>query len=163
MAHADLVADLPELPQGVGGLVELPSRFKADGVDNEMGVDMFRVTMGGDLDLMPRPRPGGKLQTYLVGLLISDLLLRGKGLNVLIEIDAIQLIPGSFGGEELREGVGAVTVQPGHIPPPILGIRGLVLPLAVADHGFHGAGMLLRFLDVGHSRQGFPPMRIRAS
>ena len=74
MAHTYLVADLPELPQGVGGLVELHPRFKADGVDDEVGVDMFRVTVSGHLDLMPRPRPGGELQTDDVSLLVSDLL-----------------------------------------------------------------------------------------
>ena len=76
MAYADLVADLPKLPQGVGGLVELHPRFEADGVDHEMGVDVFRVTMGSDLDLMPRPRPGGELQANLVCLLVSYLLFR---------------------------------------------------------------------------------------
>lgn len=163
MAHTDFITDLPELPQGVGGLVELQPRFKADGVDHEMGVDMFGVTMGGNLHLMPRPRPGGELQTDGVRLLVSDLLLGRKGLDVLVEIDAVQLVVGGLGGEKFRESVGTVTVQTGHIPPSIFGVRGLVLSLAVAHHRFHGADVLLRFLDVGYGRQGFPPMRIRDS
>ena len=72
--HANLVADLPELPQGGGCLAELHPGFKADGVDHKVGVDMFRVTMGGHLHLMPRPGLGGKLQTDCVGLFIGDVL-----------------------------------------------------------------------------------------
>ena len=163
MAHTDLVADLPKLPQGVGGLVEFLPRFEADGVDDEVGVDVVSVTMGGDLYFVSRPGFCSELQTNLVCLLVSDLLTGRERLDVLVEIDPIQLVVGGLGGEELREGVGAVAVQPSHIPPPILGIGGLVLPLAVADHRFHGADVLLRFLDVGYGRQGFPPMWIRAS
>ena len=76
MAHTDLVADLPELPQGGGSLVELLPRLETDGVDNEVCMDVFRVAVGGHLDLMPRPRLRRKLQTNGVGLFVGDLLLR---------------------------------------------------------------------------------------
>jgi hypothetical protein len=41
--HADFVADLPELPQGGRGLAELHSRFKADGVDHKVGMDVLGI------------------------------------------------------------------------------------------------------------------------
>ena len=75
-----------------------------------MGVHMLGIAVGGHLHLMSRPCLGGKLQTDFVSLLISDLLFRGKGLNVLVEIDAVQLVVGGLGGEEFRKGIGAVAV-----------------------------------------------------
>ena len=161
--HADLVADLPELPQGGGCLAELHPGFKADGVDHKVGVDMFRVTMGGHLHLMPRPGLGRKLQTDGVCLLVADVLPRRKRLNVLVEIDAVQLVVGGLCGEKLRESIGAVAVQTGHISPSCFRVCGLVLPLAVAHHSFHGADVLLGFLDIGYSCHPLPPMRISSS
>ena len=75
MAHTDLVADLTELPQGVGGLVELLPRLEADGVDNEVCMDVFRIAVGGHLDFIPRPCLGRELQANSVGLFVGDLLL----------------------------------------------------------------------------------------
>ena len=74
MLHADLVADLPELPQGGGCLAELHPGFKADGVDHEVGMDMLVIAVGSYLHLVPRPGLGGKLQTDCVGLFIGDVL-----------------------------------------------------------------------------------------
>ena len=163
MLHANLVTDLPELPQGGGGLAELHPRFEADGVDHEVGMDMLGIAVGGYLHLMPRPCLGGKLQTDFVSLLISDLLFRGKGLNILVEIDPIQLVIGSLGGEKFCEGIGAVAVQPGHISDTGFRVGGLVLSLAVAHHRLHGTDVLLGFLDVGYSCQPLPPIRISSS
>ena len=163
MLHADLVADLPELPQSGGCLAELHPRFKADGVDHKVGVDMPGIAVGGHLYLMPRPGLGGKLQTDGVGLFIGDVLVGRKGLNVLVEIDAVQLVVGGLGGEEFREGIGAVAVQSGHIADSSFWIGGLVLPLAVSHHCLHGADVLFRFLDVGYSCQPLPPMRTSSS
>ena len=74
MFHADFVADLPELPQSGWGLAEFHPRFKADGVDHKVGVDMLGIAVGGHLYLMPRPGLGSKLQTDCVGLFIGDVL-----------------------------------------------------------------------------------------
>ena len=161
--HADLVADLPELPQSGRGLAELHPGFKADGVDHEVGMDMLGIAVGGHLHLISRPGFGGKLQTDGVGLFIGDVLVGRKGLNVLVEIDAVQLVVGGLGGEEFREGIGAVAVQSGHIADSSFWIGGLVLPLAVAHHRLHGADVLFRFLDVGYSCQPLPPMRTSSS
>lgn len=163
MFHADFVADLPELPQGGRGLAELHSRFKADGVDHKVGVDVPGIAVGGHLHLVPRPCLGSKLQTDCVGLFIGDVLVGRKGLNVLVEIDPVQLVVGGLGGEEFREGIGAVAVQSGHITDAGFRVCGLVLPLAVSHHCFHGADVLFRFLDVGYSCQPLPPMRTSSS
>ena len=163
MLHADLVADLPELPQGGGCLAELHPRFKADGVDHKVGVYMLGIAVGGHLHLMPRPGFGSKLQTDGVRLLIGDVLIWGKGLNVLVEIDPVQLIVGGLGGEEFREGIDAVAVQSGYVSNPGFRVGGLILPLAVAHHRLHGADVLLGFLDVGYSCQPLPPMRTSSS
>ena len=163
MLHADLVADLPELPQGGGGLAELHPCFKADGVDHKVGVNMPGIAVGSHLHLMPRPGLGGKLQTDGVCLLVADVLVGRKGLNVLVEIDAVQLVVGGLRGEEFREGIGAVAVQSGHIADACFGVGGLVLPLAVAHHCFHGTDVLLGLLDVGYSCQPLPPMRTSSS
>lgn len=103
MLHTNLVADLPKLSQRSGGLAELHPGFKADGVDHEVGMYMLRIAVGGHLYLMPRPSLGSKLQTDFVSLLIGDLFFERKGLYVLVEIDAIQLVVGSLGGEKFRE------------------------------------------------------------
>ena len=163
MLHADLVADQPKLPQSGGGLVELHPRFKTDGVDHEVGVDMLGIAVGGHLHLMPRPGLGCKLQTDFVGLLIGDLFFRGKGLHILVEIDSIQLVVGGLGGQKFHKRICSVAVQPGHISDAGFGIGGLVLPLAIAHYSLHGADVLLGFLDVGYSCQPLPPMRTSSS
>lgn len=161
--HADFVADLPELAEGVGVLAELPPCLKADGIDDEVGVDMPGITVGGHLHLMPRPGFRSKFQTDGMGLGIGDVFPGGKGLDILVEVDAVQLVVGSLGGEKFREGILAVAVESGHIPAPGFGVGDLVFALAVAHDGFHGADMLLGFPDVGHSRHLLPPMRTSSS
>ena len=110
MLHTNLVADLPELPQSGGGLAELHPRFKADRVDHEVGMYMLGIAVGGHLHLMPRPGLGCKLQTDFVGLLIGDLLLGRKGLDILVEIDSVQLVVGGLGGQKFQKGIGSITV-----------------------------------------------------
>ena len=163
MLHTDLIADLPELPQCGGSLVELHPGFKTDGVDHEVGMYMLGITVGGHLHLMPRPSPGRKLQTDLVGLLVCDLFLGRKGLNILVEIDPVQLVVGGLGGQKFHKRIGAVAVQPGDISDAGFRVGGLVLPLAVPHHRFHGADMLLGFLDVAYSCHPLPPMRTSSS
>ena len=163
VCHADLVADLPELAEGVGVLAELPPCLKADGIDDEVGVDMPGIAVGGHLHLMPRPGLRRKLQPDGMGLGIGDVLPGGKGLDILVEVDAVQLVVGGLGGEKFREGILAVAVQPGHIPVPGFGVGGFVHPLAVAHDGFHGTDMLLGFPDVAYSRHLLPPMRTSSS
>lgn len=163
MFHTNLITDLPELPQGGGGLAELHPCFKADRVDHEVGMYMLGIAVGGHLHLMPRPGLGCKFQTDCVGLFIGDVLVGRKGLNVLVEIDAVQLVVGGLGGQEFRERIGTVAVQSGYVSNPGFWVSGLVLPLAVSHHRLHGADVLLGFLDVGYSCQPLPPMRTSSS
>lgn len=163
MCHADLVAELPELAEGVGVLAELLPGLEADGIDDEVGVDMPGIAVGGHLYLMPRPGLCRKLQSDFVSLFIGDVLPGGEGLDILVEIDAVQLVVGSLGGEKFREGILSVAVQSGHIPATGFGVGGFVYSLAVAHDGFHGTDMLLGFFDVGHSRHLLPPMRTSSS
>ena len=158
MLHTDLVADLPELPQRCRGLVELHPRFKADGVDHKMGMDVLGIAVGSHLHLMPRPGLGRKLQTDFVSLLVGDLLLGRKGLNILVEIDAVQLVVGGLGSQKFHKRIRSITVQSGHITDAGFGIGGLILPLAISHHRLHGTDMLFGFLDVGYSCQPLPPM-----
>lgn len=163
MFHANLVTDLPELPQSGRGLVQLHPRFKADGVDHEVGMYVLGIAVGGHLHLMSRPSLGCKLQTDFVRLLIGDLFLGRKRLNILVEIDPIQLVVGGLGGEKFRKGIGTVTVQSGHIANSSFRVCGLVLPLAVPHNRLHGTDVLFCFLDVGYSCQLLPPMRTSSS
>ena len=161
--HADFVADLPELAEGVGVLAELLPCLKADGIDDEVGVDMPGIAVGGYLHLMPRPGLRCELQPDGMSLAISDILPWRKRLDILVEVDTVQLVVGGLGGEKLREGIGAVAVQSGHISAACFRVGGLVLPLAVPHHRLHGTDVLLGFLDVGYSCQPLPPMRISSS
>ena len=161
--HADLVADLPELAEGVGVLAELPACLKADGIDDEVGVDMPGIAVGGNLHLMPRPGLRRKLQSDFVSLFIGDVLPWRKGLDILVKVDAVQLVVGGLGGEKFREGILSVAVEAGHIPAPGFRVGGFVHPLTVAHDGFHGTDMLLGFFDIGHSRHLLPPMRTSSS
>lgn len=163
MCHADLVAELPELAEGVGVLTELLACLKADGIDDEVGVDMPGIAVGGYLHLMPWPGLRRKLQTDGMGLGIGDVLPGGKGLDILVKVDAVHLAVGGLGGEKFREGILAVAIQPCHIPATGFRVGGFVYPLAVAHDGFHGTDMLLGFPDVGHSRHLLPPMRTSSS
>lgn len=163
MRPAKLVTDLPELPQRVRGLTQLPPSLETDRIDHKVSMDMLGITVGSHLHLMPRPRPLGKLQADGVSLLIGNVLPRGKGLHILIEIDSIQLAVGGFGSEKFCEGTGSITIHPADIAVPGLRIGGLVLPLTVPHDSSHGADVLFGFLDVGYSCQPLPPIRIRAS
>ena len=110
MFHTNLVTELPQLPQSRGRLTQFHPRFKADGVDHKVGMYMLRIAVGGHLHLMPRPCLGCKLQADGVRLLIGDLLPGRKGLHVLVEIDTVQLVKGSLGGQKFCEGIGTITV-----------------------------------------------------
>lgn len=47
VSHADLVTDLPKLAQGIRGLPQLSSGFKADGIYHKVGMDMLGIAVGG--------------------------------------------------------------------------------------------------------------------
>ena len=163
MRPAKLVTDLPELPQGIWRLAQLPPGLEAYGIDYKVGMDMLGITVGGHLYLMPRPRPLSELQADGMRLLIGDVFPRGKGLHILVEIDPVQLSVGGLGSEKFREGSDSIAVHPADIAVPCFGVGGLVLPLAVPHNSLHGADVLLGFLDVGYCCQCLPPIRTSSS
>lgn len=163
MLHADLIAELPKLTQGGRCLPQLHPSFTADRIDHKVGMHVPGIAMGTYLHLMPRPSFGGKFQPDRMCLLIGDVFFGRKGLNILVKIDAVQLVVSGLGGEKFRKRIYSVAVHPSHIPVTSLQVNGLVLPLAVVHHRPHGADMLFCFLDVGHSCQRLPPMWISSS
>ena len=163
MLPAQLIADGTELLQSVGILPQLSAIHEADGVDHKMGVDVFGIAVGGHLYLMSRPGFHGELSGNVVSLLIGDVLPGREGLDILIEVDAVQFAVSILGGEELRDGVQSVTADAADIPLPSDLIHSLTFLQAVPHDTDHGAGMLPGFLDVGYGRHWPPPMRRRAS
>jgi len=123
--HTDIITDHPQELQGVGVLPQLVTIHKADGVDNEVGVDVVGVAVSGHLHFMSGPGTGGKLSGDGVGLLMGDVLLGRERLDVLIEVDPIQLAVGIFGSQELRDGIHSVTADATYILVPGQSIHSL--------------------------------------
>lgn len=152
MLPAQLIADGTELLQSVGILPQLSAVHETDGVDHKMGVDVFGIAVGGHLHLMSGPGFHGELSGDGVGLFIGDILLGREGLDILIEVDAVQLAVSIFGSEELRDGIHSVTADAAHIPLPSDLIHSLTFLQAVPHDTDHGAGMLPGFLDICYGR-----------
>ena len=127
MLPAQLITDGTELLQGAGILPQLSAIHEADGVDHKMGVDVFGIAVGGHLHLMSGPGFHGELSGDGVGLLVGDVLPGREGLDILIEIDAVQFAVGILGGKELRDGVQSVTADAADIPLPGHSIHRLAL------------------------------------
>ena len=156
MSLADVITDQPQILQRVGILPKLPSGFKVDGVDDEMGMDMVSVAVGGDEDFRTGPGTGCKFFCHFMCLLRSNVLRGFEGLDILVEVDAVHLAMGCLGGFELQNGIHSVAVDTADEPLPGLLIPGLVLSHAVSHHCTHGTEVLLGFLDVGYGCHGAP-------
>ena len=152
MFPAQLIADGTELFQGAGILPQLSAIYKTDRVDYEVGVDVFGIAVGGHLHLMSGPCFHGELSGDVVGLFIRDVLPGREGLDILIEVDAVQFAVGILGSEELRDGVQSVTADAADIPLPGELIHGLGFLQAVSHDTDHGTGMLPGFLDICYGR-----------
>ena len=150
MLPAQFIADGTELLQSVGILSQLPAVYETDGVDHKMGVDVFGIAVSGHLHLMSGPCFHGELSGNVVSLLIGDILLGREGLDILIEVDAVQFAVGILGGEELRDGIQSVTADAADIPLSGQSIHSLTFLQAVPHDTDHGTGMLPGFLDVGY-------------
>ena len=127
MLPAQFVTDGTELLQRVGILPQLSAIHETDGVDNKMGVDVFGIAVGGHLHLMSGPGFHGELSGNVVSLLIGDILPGREGLDILIEVDAVQFAVGILGGEELRDGIQSITTDAADIPLPGQPIHGFAL------------------------------------
>ena len=163
MLPAQFIADGTELLQSVGILPQLPAVYETDGVDHKMGVDVFGIAVGGYLHLMSGPGLHGELSGDGMGLLVGDILPGREGLDILIEVDAVQLAVGILGGEELRDGIQSITTDAADIPLSSDMIHSLTFLQAVPHDTDHGTGMLPGFLDVSYGRHCPPPMRRSAS
>ena len=111
MLFADLVTDAAKLAQGVGILPEFSSVNKADRVDYEVGMDMLGIAVGGYLHFISRPRFLCKLSGDLVCLLGCDLLPWMEGLNILVEVNAIQFVVGNFRCQKFCDGIATIAVN----------------------------------------------------
>ena len=77
---------------------------------------MFGIAVGGHLHLMSGPGFHGELSGDGMGLLVGDVLPGREGLDILIEVDAVQFAVGILGGEELRDGIQSVAADAADIP-----------------------------------------------
>lgn len=157
MRKTYFITELSELFQGCGILPKLLPGFIGNGVDDEVRMDMRCIAVGGDLNLMTGPSLLRKLLCDLVGLHRSQLLPWREGLNVLIEIDAIQFPVSGFGRKEFCDGVSAIAVNTADQVPLGLLIPNLFLLHTVTHHCFHCTHRLGTFLNVGHGRHRSPP------
>ena len=160
MFLADLVTDAAKLTQSAGILAELSSVYKADGVDYKVGMDVLGIAVGADLHLISRPCFLCKRSCNLMHLLGSDILPGMKGLNVLVEVDAVHFVVGSLRCQKLRDGIASVTVDTAYQFLLGLLVPGFLFLSTVFHHSNHGTEVLLLFLDVCDCRHQLPlPMR----
>lgn len=160
MFFADLVTDTAELMQGVGILPQLSSVNKADRVDHEVGMDVLGIAVGGYLHFISRPRFLSKLSGDLMRLPGCDALSGMEGLNVLVEVDAIHLIVGSFRCQKFCDGIAAIAVDTTDQFLSRQFVHCLLILGAVFHNRSHGTKVLLLFLDVSDRCHQSPlPMR----
>lgn len=156
MFHADLVADLPYLLQGIGGEVQLLSGVRVDRVDDQVGVQVLRVDVCGHQNLASREKPLRQLLRDLMHFRRRDFLFGGEGLDVLVEEGSVGLSVEVLGCQEaflrqLRRAVDTGEVAAAGF------IHRLFLLRHVADHPPHGARRLFPLFDVATGRQGRSP------
>ena len=113
-----LVTDGTELFECTGVLPQFVTIHKADGVDHEVGEDVLGIAVGGYLDFVTGPGFHGELSGNLMCLSVRDVFSGREGLDILIEVDAVQFAVGILGCQELRDGVQSVTADAADIPLP---------------------------------------------
>ena len=116
MLPAQFIADGTELLQSVGILPQLSAVYEANGVDHKMGVDVLGIAVSGHLHLMSGPGLHGELSGDGMSFLVGDILPGREGLDILVEVDAVQFAVGILGGEELRDGIQSVAADAADIP-----------------------------------------------
>ena len=123
---ADRIRELTELRQVRLFKVELPAGLEADGVDDEVGVDVLPVRVGGHDDLVVLPLPR-QLQCDPVRLLRGDGLLRMEGLDEVVVHPSAVFSVLQLGADELGPAGRRLAVHAGH----------QMLPLAVCLFRLH--------------------------
>ena len=117
---------------------------------------MFGIAVGSHLHLMPGPCLHGELPGDGMGFLIADVLSGRKGLDILIEVDAVQYAMGSLSCFELQNGIHPITVDAADESLTGLPVEGFVHSHAVAHDTTHGTDVLPGFFDVSHGCHGAP-------
>lgn len=156
MLHADLVADLPHLLQGVGGEVQLFSGVRVDGVDDQVRVQVFRIDVCGHQNLASWEEPLRQLLGDLVRFRRRDFLFGGEGLDVLVEDGSAGLSVKILGCQktflcQLRRAVDTGEIAAAGF------VHRLFFLGHIADHPPHGARRLFPLFDVTTGRQRRPP------
>ena len=156
MLLAELVADLPHLLQSVGREVQLFPGVRVNRVDDQVGVQVFRVDVCGHQNLASREKPLRQLLRDLMHFRRRDFLFGGEGLDVLVEEGSVGLSVEVLGCQEaflrqLRRAVDTGEVAAAGF------VHRLFLLGHIADHPPHGARRLLLLLNVAASRQRRSP------
>ena len=150
VGQTNLIVHLAVRQKVAGALMELVSILVADAVHHHVVVQMTCVNMGGDHHLEAWELPLGELQTDGIDLLGRDVVLRGEGLDEVVELCAVCFVKALFGHLHLNEGglgnAVAASDQPRVAP------AGFLLLLHVVDHAAHRTGGLLFALDRGEGR-----------
>ena len=154
--HADLVADLPHLLQGVGSEVQLLSGVRVDGVDDQVGVQVFRIDVCGHQNLASWEEPLRQLLGDLVCFSRGEIFLRGEGLDVLVEEGSAGLSVEILGRHETPLCQLWRAVDTGEVAAAGF-IHRLFLLGHIADYPSHGTRRLLPLFDVTTGRQRRPP------
>ena len=100
MFHADLVADLPYLLQGIGGEVQLLSGVRVDRVDDQVGVQVLRIDVCGNQNLASWEEPLRQFLSDFVRFRRRDFLFGGEGLDILVEEGSVGLPVKVLGRQE---------------------------------------------------------------
>ena len=156
MLHADLVADLPHLLQGIWREVQFLSGVRVDGVDDQVRVQVFRVDVCGHQNLAAWEEPLRQLLGDLVRFRRRDFLLGREGLDVLVEEGSVGLSVEVLGRQETLLCQLRRAVDTGEIAAAGF-VHRLFLLRHVADHPPHGARRLFPLFDVATGRQGRSP------
>lgn len=156
MCCTQFVADGAELFESIGILPQLVAICEADGVDDEVGVDVLGIAVGGHPHLVSGPGAGSELPGNLMSFLIGDVLSRREGLDILIKVDAIHLAVSRLGRFKLQNGIAPIAVDAADEIPLGLFVPGLVLTHTVIHDGSHGTEVLPGFPNVSYGCHGVP-------
>lgn len=89
-----------------------------------MRMDMLGIAVGGDLDFVTGPCFHSELSGNLMRLSVRDVFSGREGLDILVEVDAVQFSVGILGSQKLRDRIQSVTADAADIPLPGQPIHG---------------------------------------
>lgn len=147
------------MEQGIRVLPQLQAVLKAHRVDHKVGMDVVGIAMGSHQHFIPWPGLCGKLQSDLMGLLVGDVFLRGKGLHILVKADAFLFVPCGLGSFKLCDGIQSIAIDSADPADACFLIPCLLLLHAVFHNPLHITGTLSNFFDIGDRRQFNHPAR----